>query len=318
MGIKFVIIALAIISCGTKTRQAEKSTSPLGELLLKKQAYLDEFSFHQDSDGWILAGDCDAALFSGLASAFAPSVALLRARDEGGKWYRRPSKDCYPNHSGSSISRDMLVGIMFGLYFQGDIDALDSMRRYGKANKWVMGSGSLDRTFFTPNFQDTLYRLSGKDYKGPPYLWVDPIKDHQRHVVALNIILRGEAQKKIDDSMFSVLGQLLKSDPDNALFQYGYHRFSDGDQRNAIKILSDETLFPQDGPGGERCRRWLWERHFSKRNSCPTPEVNTGADFLFMMFLLERSIDVVDTNHDYNWDHSGHHAKQTRTDLLLR
>lgn len=315
---KLLLIGLLLIGCGNKKNQAVPTGDRLELLLNKKQTYEDEFKFYQDGDGWINSDQCDSALFSGLSAVFAPSVSLLSARDGAGKWYRRPAKDCYPGHSGSSISRDMLVGIMSGLYFTGDVISLSDIRRYGKANNWVMGSGSLDRTFFTPDFQDTLYRLTGRSYKGPPYPWIDPFKDHQRHVTALHIILRGEAQGKIDNPMLNLLTGFVNSDPQNALFQYGYHRFSDGDQSDTIAILSNEDLFPSDGPGGDRCRRWLWERHSSKWRDCPEVETNTGGDFLFMMFLLESSLNEVDEQEDSDRDTTSEHAEQTGSNLLLR
>lgn len=289
-----LLILFLLISCGNEKKMREKSGGELWvELLDKRDTYAAKVTQYQDEHGFINSDKCDSVLFSGLLASAGIEVDLLAARDESGAWHRRPNKDCWPNGSGSSISRDMLAGVMFGLYFQGDIESLEEMRQYGRDNDWIMGQGSLDRTFFSPQMQDTLYRLTGHSYKGPPYPWVDPVKDHQRHIVALNIILRGEAQGKIDKPMLQLLEKFKGDDRGNALFQYGVNRFSNGDQTSVLEILSNENDFPLSGPVGKACSRWYWEQHQREKSGCSELDFNTGGDYLFIMNLLERSQKVI-------------------------
>lgn len=295
------ILTVVNVSCGAPGKEEAKPTiNTLDDILEVRDAYLDLIPEVQDDFGFIYSDKCDSLLHSGLASYGGADVDILAARDEdSGQWYRTPYKDCYSNErrdiassrrSKSTISRDMLAGAMWSLQGSGDLASLERLIDYGKGHKWIMGQGPLDRTFFTHNFQDTLYRLAGRDWKGPPYLWVDPIKDHQRHVVALNIILRGEKQCEIDAAMLDLLAKFRNSSPQNALFQYGYHRFTDGDQEQTLEILS---RFPSDRlPTNEDwCGRWLWEKdedHDSWR-ACDETREHSGGDLLFIAKLLEDS-----------------------------
>ena len=284
------LLALALLSsCGISKKESRSFEDYLGDIIQKRDVYLDAIPYHQDQYGFLYSDKCDSVLFTGLADASGVPIDLLQARDSSGAWHRRAEQNCYPNGSGSTISRDMFAGILWSLYTDGDIESLHSIVEYGRSNNWIMGKGSIDRTYFTPAFQDTLYRLAGKTYKGLPYLWVDPVKDHQRHVVALNIILRGEAQGKIDKPMLDLLNSFKESDPRNALFQYGSARFSNGDQTEAVRLLMDEEAFPSSGPIGMTCSRWYWEQHQNERFGCreDQKEYNVGGDFIFIAMLLE-------------------------------
>lgn len=300
MFIASLCLITMFLACGSSSsKRAAPTINPIDVIIEKKTNYLERIKGVQDAYGFIHSDECDSLIFSGLIDYSGAEVDILAARNEQtGQWYRTPYQDCFRNEredvdssrrSKSTTSRDQLAGAMWSFFGAGDMASLSRIREYGQKNDWIMGDGPIDRVYFTPNFVDTLYRLLERDYKGPPYIWLDPIKDHQRHVVALNILLRGEKEQKIPRKAYDLLKKFLKKDPNNALFSYGVHRFSDGDQSHAISILLDESLFPDDLPA-ERCRRWLWEKESSSWKGCGSDtELATGGDFLFLATLLEDS-----------------------------
>lgn len=297
-----IVLTLVNISCGNLKDFLKQKTETLANDIMEiRDTYLDLVKGVQDASGFIEYNRCDSLLFSGLLAVDGGSVVLTNARDEKTlRWYRTPYKDCLDNQrqdlhhsrrSGSSISRDGLMGAFWGLRYQNNLPALNDLINYGRDHKWVMGEGSLDRTYMTPNMQKTLYIIQGKTYKGLPNLWIDPIKAHQRHIVALNIILRGERQGKINESMLNLLKDFVNHDPGNALFQYGVHRFTDGDQSKAIAILQ---MFPVDRlPTNKDWKNeWLWSRHSDSDSRQPsdTPTTHSGGDLIFIAGLIERSV----------------------------
>lgn len=289
----------SFISCGDDSKHEKKEhNSPLEEVLERKAFYESRYDRIADHTGFFLSDDCDSLLYNGLYCAGSDFRDITAYRDEKtGQWltsnFRTPGKQCYADgRSASTISRDMFAGAMWCLWSHGKTKDLQRIVDYGKAHKWVMGEGPLDRTFFTPNFQDTLYSLLGKDYKGLPYTWVDPIKDHQRHVVALNIILRGEKEGKISGDMLDLLENWHAKNPSNALYSYGVARFTDGNQAETINALLNPRLFPADRlpTSADRCGGWLWERSESKWSPCQDKKAtHSGGDLVFIAHLLEIS-----------------------------
>lgn len=286
-------------SCGVcEEKPAKPSRGPIDAIMDTRQTYLELIKGVDDDHGFVESDRCDSLLFSGLAAYGGHDVAITAARDnETGRWHRTPYHDCYRNErrdidasrrSKSTISRDMLVGAMWALYGAGDLGSLERLIDYGRRNNWVMGKGSLDRTYLTPAFQDTLYRMTGRTYKGPPYLWIDPRSEHQRNVVALHILLRGELEGSISAEMLDLVREFKKDSPMNALFSYVWHRFSDGHQAETIELL--EMIFPPDRlpTSSDWCAEYLWMRDDDGSDWMPCDEGRThsGADFLFVSKLL--------------------------------
>jgi hypothetical protein len=289
------LLILLIYACGTEKRDAVRTVDTFPDLQTQKDdVYLKKAKRVQDKYGWIETDKCDALLFTGLAYASGlKGVDLLAGREPDGRWQRRPQGNCYGFIQGST-SRDMLIGLMWAAYATGNEEILNDLYEYGKEHNWKMGDGDIDTVYLTPNFVNTLRVLIGKS-ANLPEIWIDPQKDHQRHVVALNIILRGEKQGHINDQMLHLLRVFRNKQPKNALFHYGVHRFSDGDQASAISILRDESIFPADRlpTSRDRCGRWAWERREWSDNWLPCPEeknTHSGGDFTFILMLLEGSL----------------------------
>lgn len=291
--VRWVLVIFFVVACGGEKNSAQRTVDTFPDLIARKESYLKQVKKVQDKHGWIETKECDALLFTGMLMATGVDVDILAARDMEGKWYRRPDKDCSKfffrsSLISSSISRDMLIGLMWGAWMNGRVQILRDLYDYGKEHNWKMGDGSPDTVYLTPNFINTLRILIGKD-DNIPEVWVDPMKDHQRHVVALNIILRGEAEGNIRDQL-ALLRKFKNTEPKNALFQYGYHRFTDGNQSRAISLLRD---FPDKLPTNKNwCGRWKWERSSKSDNwkPCKTKATHSGGDLAFVVTLLERSL----------------------------
>lgn len=297
MFLLLIFLTLVNISCGGLKKFGKQETiDPLDAIIEKRDIYLELIKERQDGFGFVESDRCDSLLFSGLAASSGVDVDLLSARDDKThQWYRTPSKDCFNNQredisstrrSSSTISRDMFAGVMWGLY-SNNLSALEELRQYGKSHKWIMGEGLYDRTYMTLNMQDTLYRLVGKSYKGLPYIWIDPIRSHQRHVVALNILLRGKHEGYIDEGAFDLLEKWRDIYPANSLYQFGVARYSDGDQSVTISGLD---IFPGDRlpDNTDWASEYLWARDPDGSDWQPDDKarIHSGVDFLFISSLL--------------------------------
>lgn len=299
-----LLTLLALAACSSGSREVKPNNEPLADILEVRDTYLSLLPEVQHEHGFIYShdSDCDSLLFTGLVVASGGSANYRAAQDHRtpGRWYRTPYQDCYANSqsdngsgrkSGSTTSIDMLAGLLWAAYSLRDLGIANDLISYGKKNLWFMGYPKGDRTFFWPPHRQTLYAVAGKSYGAEKIDYIDPRKDHARHVLALYMILEGEVRGKLSSGNADLLVKLAKADPQNALFQYGKARFSTGDFAPALTILRDESLFPRERlpTSSDRCGRWLWERKASHAawRPCAERSIHSGGDFLFITKLLE-------------------------------
>lgn len=293
------LITLLLVSCGQEEQKPKRTgeVATLEELNAQRDLYNEKAKELQGELGFIDPDDCDTALYNALLLVGGLEGIDLFALMRGpGRWFRRPSQDCYDKgESKSDISPDMFAGIGWGLWFLDEKDAIADILRYGRKNFWVMGRGVLSRTVMRPSMQRTLAMIANEQLPSAPDLWFTPDKDYSMHVVALNIILRGEFRGFLPEGAYKVLKKLTSKDPRNALFQYGVARFSDGDFGTVVEILSDLVRFPLDRlpTSSDRCVRWLWERSSNTEHwqPCLDGKTHSGGDFTFMVYLLNRAAD---------------------------
>ena len=93
---------------------------------------------------FILDDKCDSLLFSALAAVgMQEKIDILAARNEEGQWFRTPAKDCLATgRSGSTISRDMFMGLFWYMFTFNEQDMINELWEYGEAHEWLMGEGS--------------------------------------------------------------------------------------------------------------------------------------------------------------------------------
>jgi len=146
----------------------------MNSLEQKVQTYLKLLPMVQDKYGFIYSDDCDSLLFTSLIGCV-PGVSLHIDAARSAKssmWERRPcDKPCYPAHSKSSISRDMLLGLCWYAYHNKRLDITEHVIKYALNNYLIMGEGVISRTFMTPALLSTFAWASYK-MGGPSRPWL--------------------------------------------------------------------------------------------------------------------------------------------------
>lgn len=262
---------------------------------MKIDTYLKNVKKHQDKNGFIGTSHCDALLFSGLMGCH-PSVDvdLLAARDESGKWHRRPNKDCFATGgSKTSISRDMLLGVIYWAYHNNKPDVLDDLIKYAFKNRFVMGDShslkdKFGRCVITPNLLSlaalALKKLGGKNYwylTWIPMVATSKVGGFQAHLAVLDAILRGEIKGK----KYKIVYEYAEKQPMNPMFQYAA-----GNIEEAKSLLSNEKYWPNRSPNThDRYESWLPQRDFGP-DWMPDKEFEEhhGGDYIFLHYLIYR------------------------------
>ena len=290
-----VLLLLILASCASSTPD-EANLLDLTALKAKHETYLELSKQHQGAGGFVDDTDCDSLLFSSLYSYAGGEIEVTVAQGEPGRWYRTPAHDCYPDRSGSDISRDMLLGLLFHALKYKDSSISHDLIGYGEQNGWVMGDGSHTRTWLNPGFRKTIALLdkklsndsSNNRYLRFPDVWGSRLTGYQAHLIVLHLTLRDMISGKIDEAGDRVVSAQYQRSPGNALFSFLYHKYHGGDQTGTLRILMDEALFPAGKlpTTNERCEPYLWQRD-EPYAPCPEEEKeHAGVDFLFVSRLI--------------------------------
>ena len=243
--------------------------------------------------GFISTEYCDSLLFSALnAVARNERIDIENAQGEPGQWFRRPSKDCYPQNSKSTISRDMLLGVILYAVHFNEPDLLDDLWDYGEANNWVMGEGVIDRTLFTPTMiallAEARYKLTGVDiairHTGQTY---DTTPGYRSHLSILKMVIKAKLGGLSAWDKRS-LRKLKEKNPTNPLIQAMYARHIGGDYTAAlVHLLKD---FPADRlpTTNDWCSEWRTQLKAGDNylKPCPGDKTHSGGDFLFVSAII--------------------------------
>lgn len=296
--LKIFFLSFIIMACGPKKEPKADVTKPTCEEQIKAKAtfYLDHANL--DSFGWVKDTKCDGLLFNSLYSISGGKPNILLAQD-GDVWLRHPAKDCYPGGSGSSISRDMFMGLFLWIWHNKRLDVVQSIIDYGENHNWVMGEGDSFAIGIRPQLQATVYelryRLGGADHgkRQIPQIRFE-LTGYQDHLQMLDILLRALVVGGISDMDLKAAKSSSEREPNNALFSAIYHRYADGDFTQAIKVLLDERLFPvgRMPSSGDRCEMYLWQRDESADwQPCKdSGKIFSGIDFLFAKAVILNEI----------------------------
>lgn len=281
-------LAFLIQSCG---KSEIKSPEPVfdAELAERYYDYKNLIASQQDSHGFIYTEDCDALLFTALAGLALGTVDIRAAREDNGRWHRRPAKDCYPKHSKSTISRDMLLGVMWYAYYHRDLELAENLWSYGRARHWIMGDGVRSRTQFSPSLVASLgqliHVLGGEDHAERyllPHFDAPGLIGFEAHLQVLNILLRLRLYGKIDEVAEQRIKEQIAREPQNPLFQYAA-----GNTSEAINLL--KRIFPAKRlpTSDDHCAPWLFQRDFGRHwEPCADGKTHSGGDLLFLGHLI--------------------------------
>lgn len=330
----FTLTALALTGCSWFERDNEPKPSrgaDFAALQVKYEKYLELTSETFDKDGWIMTEKCDALLHSSmLATTGVISMeTLLKGRDADGRWWRRPSRDCLSTGSSkSSISRDMLLGLMHPIMVNKDYDVAKKLVDYANDNKWTMGEhdGSIDgrnRVLLTPGLfnlmadlqdwtassGDAMPRREGDDVPegvtpGTEYDEETPSESREfelskvrftDHLDALSNEIRGTIYGGLTDGELASIKKDRDNDPNNALYHALYSKYTDGNQKKAVDILLREDLFPSDRlpTSADRCNEYIWMHGEKPKdwNPCDKGETHPGHDLLFVARIILEKIE---------------------------
>lgn len=261
--------------------------------MTKFDTYLALLPTVQDSDGFIESAQCDSLLFTALVGCVPRVNVNIDAAFDGKLWHRRPcDRPCYPQHSKSTISRDMIVGLLWYAWCNGRLDISESIVKHALSNWGVMGKGVLSRTLISPSLLSTAawvsYQLGGPSRS---LLRAIPVTggiktDFEAHLHVLHLALRSRLTGSRGHD--STLAEYADRNRNNALFQIAAGRTTEG-----ARILNDALLFPETRlpTASDRKTPWLWERDYGLDwRQSNSSKVHSGGDYLFAYSLAAELI----------------------------
>jgi hypothetical protein len=259
--LQLFVVFVAIVACGQKSSKAQDSSGLAALFEQKSAAYVEATQAMQAN--WPSDKDCDAALWAGLAKRAGQSLDIRAALQPDGRPMRKPFVDCItPTESKSTISNDMISGLMLGYLYDKDLDSLRSLYNYGIANKWIMGTPQdlISRVYLRPNGQSlmarAIHRLSGDDLpqRHIPMVYT-PITndDFEAHLQFVGLLMA----KDLDDLSYThelVLKQTCRYNKNDA-----FANIMCGHKGKAIELLmSEDYVYPPYVRGHENYKLVHW------------------------------------------------------------
>lgn len=261
------LAAALVVGCGQLDRHEAQPGSPADDRVERLRALQVETLAELDAaadagGGWLSGRECDGTLWGSLAAAAGARVNLSLVEYAPGRIDRRPAPSCLEDEdgngrpdSGSTVSRDMLTGYLWGVWRSKDVGALQRLAAYGEAHDWTMGDGDSARTGMRSNLKGLLGRMlhelggGSPGYRHLPPVYLAAGADYERHLTVLGILLQGEVgleglakfpgETDVNGDMLGTLEKLAAEAPDDALFQAARGVY-DGDMGLAMDLLLDE------------------------------------------------------------------------------
>jgi len=293
-----LVLSLTIFGC-KKHRLRPAVNNPIySELKTKYDHYFEMAKNKAGPKGHIHPRDCDSLLWTGLYSSIkGTEVSIEDYEISPGVWLRRPVAEgnCYPVESGSEISRDMILGLMWSMNERKQIDQVNNLIRYGEKHDWIMGDGDPFRTVLSPDMGATIYKILGNltDIKysqaDVPMVPLSSLRDYEAHLGVLHTLLRGKVYGYVTDAQLFFLKDQAARNPHNTLMQIAFAMYTSGDYAAAASQLLDETHWPLNRlpTNKEHCEFWLWQREMGPDwKPCEKVQEHSGADFLFAAWLI--------------------------------
>lgn len=274
-----LLATISLFSCGEKHKDVEpQELHRIDSLKARYADGLEKASKSWDQEtGWPSATDCDGTLWAGLAKAGGVrTVNLQLAKQEDGRIHRRPKNPCFKDGidlgSKSTISKDMLLGYVYGMFKSGNKGELEYLFNYGTEHRWVMGdpASEIGRVVLTPNGIATLClaikNLGGSDKTEChlPTSFGTGSADYEQHLAVLGIALWGEINGSVPNDAYKTLEALVAASPKDALFQAVNAAYHDGNYSSAVSLLLDGYVYPTYVRGSEHYQEvhWLFTAHY--------------------------------------------------------
>lgn len=299
-----VVVALVSGSCQFSGKKDKEPSEPIGvwELLLEKHDLYVRLQPEVDGpSGFIDTDKCDSIHWTALRGVGQGKSAELRAAvEENGKVHRRPlsMKECYPDESNSSIAREAIFYVAIHSLVFNDLELLDRIWAYGKANNWIMGDGVASRTFFTLSAQAQLAQairaLGGgeKPQAKFPVPRDDGQVDYEAYIQMMGVLLEALSNGgKISQESLDVVIEQSNRQPGNVVYKAMAVRWAGGDREAAAASLSNGAEYPNDRlpTSAEYCDEWLAQRDEGTDGWLPCPaegRKHSGGDWLLAYWIL--------------------------------
>ncbi len=294
--IRFLLIFCTVLyGCGHRG-SVHSPTSPTGELGQRRALYMQ-----LAPRNWDVSNHCDALLFVALQQVgLGEQGDVEQAESEPGKWNRLPGPD-YAARCSSDISRDMYMGLFTWAWEFKRLDVLESVWDYGMGHGWQMGAERdptlehFDRTWFRPStvalLAELIYRLGGANRPERLLLDVSPLSTEPgfvSHLSLLELHMRGEMHGYLTEKELDYLRTILTHMSTSPLANALYHKYTDGDQSEAIRLLL--TVWPGDRLPTDRdwTEEWRTQRSDGDTGFQPgdSDEPHSGGDLLFVCRVI--------------------------------
>lgn len=314
--IALAFLLMFVFSCQIRDKKPQRIVLYHGydEIIEKKTRYCDMGKAFGEMLSWNFS-ECDSLLYASLWGIACEKIPIEDFEGHPGKWYRTTKKDCFippntRNGSKSTISNDMLLGLMHYLWHTRDKANLIEIAAYGKANDWVMGEseGSTEaksRVVMSYNLINLLHdMLSSPDrfdvvvHDSVRALITNPFGTnvgYRAHLEVLRILLEARVYGAITASDKDVLKRHANRQPDNALYQLAYALFqSNHGLDRTVDLLLGNNFPPYTLPTNlNHCTPYLFS-HDKDNNDwepCPDrPAVFPGIDYVFAVSILDGTI----------------------------
>jgi hypothetical protein len=288
---------LALSGCTNKAPRHEPRgafTHFLKEITEKKKSYCEQSHDAYFKKGYVHS-KCDGLLFTSLYAMACPKATIEKFEGEPGRWYRSPTHDCMKKkQSSTSISRDMLIGLMHYINYYGDEGKLKRLIKYGQENNWIMGesTGRYDNfttPVLTPQLVALLIEMDGGDSLVADFSQPTINTGYKAHLDILRILLKGSVLGSIGGTDLRVLKSQAERNPNNALFRAAYSLYLDGNMDTAAGLLMDPKHFPDKLPtSSNHCTEYLYQRdeNTDSWRPCDEGKTHSGTDLLFTSLVI--------------------------------
>lgn len=295
-----LVVLLMLLFAGCGRHESEETQQPLDALRDQYNLYLS-----LAPSGWAhWDRECDSLLFASLQNvAMRKQFDVEQARDATGKWHRRPDwASCESGPNDSTISRDMLMGLLVYSLANNRLDIIEQLWDYGQAHStgvpyvWKMGDENKPnetRTYTTPGLVQLMAKLiahlGGSRHEVelaiPQVYGSEP--GFPSHLTMLHIYMNGKIDGRINDNQLDALKSIKQHSPDNPLLRALLGKYTDGDQSRTLELLG---MWPGDRlPTTADWRSdWRTQRADGDESFAPGTDSNphAGGDYLFVAALL--------------------------------
>lgn len=274
------------------------------KLYAKLDLYQQLIKNQQDQDGFIETNHCDSLLYSSWVGCTGTSINIKAAQDSDKFWHRRPIQNpCYPQNSQSTISRDMILGLLWFLYFTKNINLAKELLQSARKNNFVLGLGIASRLVLMPPLEATLaeiiFKLGGENSRltrNQIQFWPSNLKGYTIKLAVAHALLRGKLKGYITKSMLKMFLTYAQRHPESPLLVFAANLYTTGNMDQVIKLLLDENLWPTERlpTNHDRSEYWLVEKT-NPLDFLPEPhkplKIHSGGDFIFYAWLVKYVIE---------------------------